>query len=616
MSDLLGIGISGLLAYRRALDVTGHNIANVETEGYSRQRADLAARRPSGSGNGFIGNGVDPRQTRRVTDAFLTARSQTDASALSRLDTLHQVGAQVDGWFSDPATGLGASLSGLRSALSDLASDPASRATRETVLSSAEATSARFRQLSSRLDTLETELNGRTAQTVEEINQFSRQIADLNQRIVLEQGRAGGQPANDLLDQRDQLLKSLAERVSIQTRAAADGSVDVSVGQGQALVLGAQAQSLGLAASEYSGQPARLLLGGAEVTRLLAGGTLGGLQDARREVLLPARQDLAGLARQLGEAVNRAQAAGTTPAGGAGGDLFSLAADRVQGARSNTGSASLSVSASASARGEYELRFDGASWSLTDLATGLRTPFSGSGTPADPWTAAGLSLQIDSGSAAAGDRFLLQPHRQAAGSLTLATRDPQQLATAAPLSLSAAAGNSGSGRLASVAIVDPSAADLRSPGSLEIIAADRYRLDGVDYPLPADGRLQAHGLQLQFQGTPVVGDRWTLTPTAAGSRDGLNAQALVQAFDQAGLVDRQAGLVAAAGSRSAGFASAQSAQAALSAQTSAEIANVSGVSLDEEAANLLRFEQAYQAAAQVIAVADTVFQSLLEATRS
>lgn len=545
MADLLNTGVSALLGYRKALDTAGHNIANVNTDGYTRQRVEFVSRLGGPQGDGYIGSGVSTSTVKRITDAFVGARIVADTSAYERAASFEGVVGQLDTWLSDRATGLGAPLSAFFDSLNDLSADPASTANRQSVISDAQSLATRFHSISSQIDGLQSELNARVRQDVEEINAAARDIAALNDRIRLATGAAGGQPPNDLLDQRDELIQKLAGKIGITTTEGDDGSISVFAGNGQGLVIGSRAAALGVADDTYGSGRLDITFNGIAVTSQIGSGSLGGLLDAQREVIDPARAKLGRLAVGLTEAFNAQHRLGVDATGAAGGDFFVPLGATGLGASTNTGSAGVSIGyADVSQMGdaEYEMSFDGASWSLRNAATGASVAMTGTGTVADPFLADGLRITV-SGAAAAGDRFSLQPTARAAADIAVAVSDPARLA--------AAAGGSGA-----------NSSDNTNARALLGLGTQNL-LDG--------GR-----------------NTFSSAHTALVSGVGNQAQ--------------QAGV-------------ARGAQESLLAQSVAARDATSGVNLDEEAADLVRFQQAYQAAAQVIAVADTVFQTLLDATR-
>lgn len=545
MSDLLSTGISALLSYRKALDTTGHNIANVNTPGYTRQRVDLVSRLGGPTGDGYVGSGVEAATVRRIADAFVGARAVSDTSAYRRAEQFEAVAAQLDSWMSDAATGPGQPLNQFFDSLNALAADPTSAAARQTVLSDARGLTSRFRSLQGQLDSVQVELNSRLRQSVQDINAAAQSIATLNQRIAQAAAAAGGQPPNDLLDQRDALLQDLAGQIGVNTTTADDGSINVFTGSGQALVLGAQSQALGVADDAYGSGRLEVTSSGGVVTGQLGGGALGGLLDAQREVLDPALAQLGRLAVGLTQAFNAQHQQGVDALGQDGGLFFNSITGRALAADGNSGNAQIGVGFSdvgALTGGDYLLRFDGANWQLSDATTGASISMSGSGAPGDPLVAQGLSLTVN-GVPAGQDRYLIRPTALAAGQMQMAISDPANLAAAA----------AGSG------------ADSSDNGNARALLG-----------LESQGLLDSGRNSLQAAQEKLVA--------------GIGNQA------------RQAGI-------------ARGAQQSLLAQSVASRDAASGVNLDEEASDLVRFQQAYQAAAQVIAVADTVFQSLLAAVR-
>jgi flagellar hook-associated protein 1 FlgK len=625
MSDLLNTGVSALLAYRKALDTAGHNIANVNTPGYTRQRVELASRIGAPMGDGYVGSGVEVQTVRRLGDALATTRLVADSSAYARADALQSISSQLDTLLSDSATGLAPSLNGFFDSLSAAAANPTATATRQALLGSAEGLAARFRELQTQVDGMQTDLNNRLRQTVDEVNQYSATIADLNDRIALSRGQAGGQPPNDLLDQRDQAIQELASRIGITTVAQDDGSINVFTASGQSLVLGKQVTALSVRSDEFDAGRVEVLFNGAPVTAQLSGGSLGGLLDARREVLDPAQAQLGRLAIALSDAMNAQHAQGTDARGQIGGALFTPPSGAALAAAGNAGTAGVAVSFDAPAdpvTDEYLLRFDGSSWQLSHARSGAAVSMTGSGTAADPFRANGMRFTL-SGSAAAGDRFLIQPTAQAAGELRVAITDPARVALASPLKSAANIANTGSATVASPQVIDADHADLLLPVQIQFTGPNSYSINGSGSFTYTPGQpLEVNGWSLSLSGTPATGDRFTVTPAGANSSDNGNAKALASLSTRglldggrSSIVDAHAGLVAGVGMQARQAGVQKDAQAALLERSQSARDSAAGVNLDEEAADLLRFQQAYQAAAQVIAAADTVFQALLDATR-
>jgi flagellar hook-associated protein 1 FlgK len=627
MADLLSTGVSALLAFQRELNVTGHNIANANTPGYSRQRAELATKRPSLNGNGYVGNGVRVDTVRRLYNSFLAARVRSTGSDKSRLDQFHALAAGLDNLLASSDAGLAPALQKFFGAVGDVANDPASIPARQSLLSRAGALTDRFHYLEGQVDSLEGQVHDRVKTTVGSINSLAKSIAALNRRIVGARGRAGGQPPNDLLDKRGVLVGKLAKQIGVKTVVQDNGSLNVSVGHGQPLVVGANARELTAVKNAYD--PARLdvaLVGGSVntvITRQLSGGALGGALDARREVLEPARAALGRAAIGLARSVNAQHRLGMDLNGRLGGDFFTVAGPDVLANAANSGGATVNArigDVGKLSNHNYLLKYDGGNWTLTNADTGEAVSMTGSGTAADPFVAAGLQVVVD-GDAAPGDRFLIRPTADAADSLSVALDDPNEVAAAAPIRTAAGADNAGDAAISAGKAVDASNPDLLQSVTIQFTSSTTYTINGGPAQTFTSGEpIQHNGWQVAISGTPAAGDTFTVESNAGGVGDNRNALALGK-LQNSGVLDNgntsigdaYARLVANVGTQTRQAKANLDAQTALATQAKAAEQSVSGVNLDEEAANLVRFQQAYQAAAKTITTAQTVFESLLRA---
>ena len=626
--NLLSTGTSALLAFQRALATVGHNVANANTPGYSRQRVEFANLPGQTNGAGFIGAGVQTTSVVRQADAYVFARLLDGAAETGRLDQLAGLATRLDRTFTDAGTGLNGPLSDFITASRALIAQPASNAARDALLSAAGSLADRFHTLDGQLQALDREINGRLIGGVDEVNRLSSEIARVNVEIVREFGRSGGQPPNDLLDQRDRLATELSGLIGVTTALQDDGALNVFTLGGQALVVGSTTQRLTTIADPY--QPERLepaIQSQGATIRLgsnAVGGELGGLIEFRRTGLDPSFAQLGRLAIGITEAVNAQHAQGLDALGTLGGPFFTAIAPRVTGHSGNTGSATLAATVAdpqALPLTDLVLRFDGSLWTASERGSTVALPVTGSGTAGDPLRVAGLAVQV-SGSAATGDRFLVRPTSGAGSAMTVAITDPGRIAAATPLAASADLGNLGSAR-PGLEILDVGAAGFLSAHSIVFTDAGNYTLDGTG-PFaydPAAG-ITGPGFRLRLDGSVQAGDRFEVVPRGPGSSDNGNIRRLAEFGDlglfDAGTVSITAGLdrmTVAIGATARDVDLARAAQAQISAGISAEREAIAGVNLDEEAANLLRFQQAYQAAAQVIGTADTLFQTLLAAVR-
>ena len=277
MAGMLGISSSGLMAVQQALDVTSHNIANVNTDGYSRQRVDFTPKSAQSNGGGFIGQGVDATVS-RVYDQFIAKQMTSTTSAFSEADTLSTYAAQVDNMVSSDATSVSGPLNSFFNAVNDVANDPSSLAARQVMLEDARSVSHQFNTLSTQFDDVRQQTNSQMGAMLDDINSYTKNIADLNDKIVLASSRAtDGQLPNDLLDQRDTLINKIAEKFSVTTQPQQDGSVNLFISSGQYLVMGNSATNLSLGDSTTAGTDKAILADGVDITKQISGGQVSGL---------------------------------------------------------------------------------------------------------------------------------------------------------------------------------------------------------------------------------------------------------------------------------------------------------------------------------------------------
>lgn len=624
-TGLLGTGSSALLAFQRALSTVGHNVANAATPGYSRQRVELEAR-PGQPSRISIGQGVDVSMLRRLADGLVFARQVDSAGEVGRLGQLSTLSARVDGLLSDSATSLSAPWSAFFNAAKGVVAEPTSTTARNQLLATGGQLAARWRALDGQLASLDDEVDRNITGKVADANRLASEIAALNRDIV-STGPANASP--DLMDARDQRVQQLSTLVGAETVMQDDGAMNVFTAGGQPLVLGARASDLSAMPDAYRPDRLQLAIGTPSGPVRLpdgnVGGELGGLLEFRGRVLDPMRAELGRMATAFAETFNATQNAGIDYNGNPGADVFAIPAPRVDANAANTGTATLAtaIDDTAALTGQnLVLRFDGSAWSAMRADTGEAVAMTGTGTAADPLKAGGVAVTVG-GSAAAGDRFLLAPTAGAAGGIKVVMTDPAGIAAASPLVTKADLGNLGDARAAGARVTDAAAFASFSGATIDFIDAGSYTIDGAGpYAYAAGTPITGTGWSLTLQGTPAAGDSFALGRTPPRSSDNANARLLasvdgMRTLDN-GSADLNGGLnrlTARAGNEARHAQLSLEAQQAIDTQVNAERESVSGVNLDEEAADMLRFQQAYQAAAQVIATADSMFQTLLGAVR-
>ncbi len=625
MSNLLATGSSALIAFQRALSTVGHNVANINTPGYSRQRVEFEARDATYFGYGYQGNGVQIVDVRRMADSLATSRLLDSGGELARLQQLSTLSSRLDQLFSEKATGISAPWSSFFDSVNALSSNAAGSADRESVLAQANALVTRFRQIDQHLDGLDIEVNAGLTAATDEVNRLAKEIAQLN-------GQIGGSssPSGDLLDRRDQLISELVAFTGGNAATQDGGLVNVFSAGGQPLVVGATASTLVTVPDPY--RPERLQVAletnGQRVTldKRALGGQIGGLVEFRTTVLDPAMAELGRIATSLAQTFNEGHRAGMDQYGQMGADFFTLPAPRLSSNANNTGNASLTTSVGSVGGLNAQnvlLRFDGAAWVATHPDTGASIPMTGTGTAADPLVVNGIEVVLASGTPAANDRFLLQPTAGAAGNLGVAITDPGRIAAATPVKATTDLANTGSGKLSGLKVTDAANAGLLAPADIEFLDATQYTINGTGPFAYTPGQTIAYnGWSVVLDGAPAAGDTFSVGPTGANSSDNGNAK-LLSNLDDARVLNGGTltlngaigGLTTQVGSAARQADYSAQAQQVIHDQAQAARDAVSGVNLDEEAADLMRLQQAYQAASQIIATADTLFQSLLAATR-
>lgn len=652
-SNLINIGISGLLAYQRSLDTIGHNISNVNTAGYSRQTAELSARPPQVSGYGFVGKGVETVTIQRAYDVFVEASLRSSTSSQAEFEAFHTLASQLDNVLADADAGMNASLQRFFNAVQDVADTPSDPAAREVLLSEGQQLSGQFNDLSGWIESLRSHVNSDLSAGVSEVNRITSSIAALNEKIVVEQGRAGGQPANDLLDQRDALILELSGYVSVTTLQQDDGSLNVLVGTGQPLVVGSRATALEVFTEagdpNQTGIAMRATNGSLiPVTDQIRSGRLGGVLDFRDRMLDLAINKLGLVAIGLGSYFNDQQGKGMDIDGALGVDFFSVAQPQVIGLNADPANLSISFDdVSQLTNNDYQLRFNAGAWTLTNRQSGQPVAMTGSGTVVDPFIADGLSIVVTS-PPVAGDTYLVRPTRNGASDIDIAIGSSRQIAAASPVRSLASNSNTGSGTISAGTVSDINNAAFQTvPGQLtppllvRFTAGNSYDVydnsnpaspvlleAGIAYNpstgsdlFPTPGGID-NGYRMRLTGAPAAGDEFSTEYNIDGKGDNRNALALaglagskLLSGGSASITDSYNALVVDVGTGTRQAEQNSIAQKRVLDRVTATHDSISGVNLDEEAANLVRFQQAYQAAAQVISVANSLFDTLLNAVR-
>jgi flagellar hook-associated protein 1 FlgK len=627
MADLLGTGLSSLRAMQRALDTTAHNIANVSTEGYTRQRVEFATRTPQAYGTNWIGSGVDAVAVRRVYDQFLSQQVRTSTGNLSRLDTFAAQAGRIDTLLGDSSNGLSAGLQSFTDAINEVSSTPSSIPARQVLLAQGTALVQRLQGYDARLREMSTDVDSQLVGQAAEINTLARGLAKLNGDIAVAIQQTG-QPPNDLLDQRDSLIDQLSSKVGVTVVAEGESTLNVFIGTGQPLVLGTTAAQITTAKDPLDAERLTLALqtasGTVDISKSVSGGSIGGLLDWRAQMLDPARNELGRITLAVAQQVNSVHREGMDLTGALGGDFFDVGAVGSVPATTNSSTAlatATRVDLGAITTNDYVVTRTATGYTVRRQDTGTAVSFTGAGISADPLLFDGLRVEVGTG-VATGDQFVIHPTRDAIQGFDVAITDPAKVAAAAPLRTAAAGANTGTGKIGKAEILTPGSTTL-APVDIVFTSATTYTVNGGPaQTYAAGGNIDVNGWRLQISGAPATGDTFTVRTNAGAVGDNSNAFALADAM-KSGVIEGGTVSVSAAVERLTGNLGMQTRAAQMSRDAEASLNEsdlaardaVSGVNLDEEAANMLRYQQAYQAAAQIIAAASQMFDTLINAVR-
>ena len=637
-TSIYNIGVSGLNAAQVGLLTTGHNISNAATPGFNRQKIIQTTNTPQFTGAGFLGQGTSVQTIQRIYNQYLASQVTSSQARLSELNAYSTQIKQVDNLLADSSAGLSPALQDFFSGVNEVGANPSSIPSRQSMLSSAQALVARFQSLDTRLNEIRDGINTQIASTVTSINSYAGQIAEINQRIILAQAAGPGQPANDLLDQRDQLVADLNQQIQVSTVTQPDGSLSVFIGNGQPVVVGNQ--SFNLAAMPSPEDASRITVGisqaGGAVAlpeALLTGGALGGLFGFRSGSLDTAQNALGRVALGLATDFNAQHRLGQDLNGVLGGNFFTVPTPQVITPNNPAnpaptiapGTVSATVSSvSALTTSDYRLTSNGGgNYTLTRLSDNA-TLFSAA---ALPQTVDGLTISV-AGQAANGATFLIQPTRAAAGTLAVAITDARNIAAAAPIRTAASLGNTGTASVSAgsvnpppppnVSLLDTVSISFTGPGTFNVVDTTTATTLASGVAYAAGANISYNGWTVQISGTPAAGDVFTVSANSSGVSDNRNALLLAGlqtantlAGGTANFQSAYAQIVSDVGNKDREIEVSSTAQENMLKQAQDAQQSLSGVNLDEEAANLIRYQQMYQASGKMIDVSSKLFDLLL-----
>ncbi|WP_447591957.1 flagellar hook-associated protein FlgK [Aquipseudomonas campi] len=676
MADLLSIGLSGLSANKTSLSVTGHNITNINTPGFSRQGTVQETRPPQFSGAGYIGQGTSLTDVRRFYSEFLTTQLRASTSLANEAAAYQSQIDQLDSLLAGTTTGISPSLKSFFAALQTASEDPANMPARQLVLAEADGLARRFNTVYDRLDQQNVSLNKQMSAVTDQINRLAGSIASLNDAI----GRAasGGQQPNDLLDARDEAVRQLSAYIGVTVVTQDDGIQNIFIGSGQPLVLGGNANRLEVVpgANDPNRAEVQFVVGNSRqsITAQLQGGEMGGLLRYREDVLDTTYNSVGRLALAIADQINQQLGQGLDLKGEVGTALFKdfnepgQAALRVLGNADNLGNSRPLLNITNSSiltTSDYRLEFDGTNYTARRLSD--NEPMTVQNNPPGTLTLIdskgrdqGFQIVMGTPPPMAGDTFQLQPTRRGATEIAKSLDQADQLAFAAPVRSESGQQNKGTGRItqpdlmafgagsnmaALKAALTPALSltyDAATGNFTLPAGATMTRLDSSGAPAvppefqPGQDNLYemtlADGSRVRFtlNGRPEDGDQFSVGFNQNGVSDNRNGLKLVNLQQKATVgLDASVSHIATGTNFSDGYGElieyvgTRTAQARLDTDATTTILkqaqdsrdSLSGVNLDEEAANLIKFEQYYNASAQIIQVARSLFDTLISTFR-
>ena len=653
--SLLNVGARALLANQVALQTAGHNIANVNTAGYSRQTVVLQTVQGQFTGGGYIGQGVDVQTILRNQSELLTRQSATAGSVQSADIVRAERLRQLQEVFSGGTGGLGAAINDMMNAFTDVVGAPTDITARTVALTRMDETAARMRSAADRINEIQYTVSEQLQSSITAVNSLAEQMANVNEQIARAQGN--GQTPNDLLDRRDQIIREINQYVQTTQIPADDGTVGLFVAGSQPLVLGTTATSLSVGdATAFPGSGQTKLFfnrpGASPIEmdeNVLGGGSMSGLLRFSNNDLAEGRNLLGRMAMAIGMSMNEQHNLGLTLDGAMGKDLFALPTS-MPGHTNGAGVGTVSFTGPTQfAASDYEIRFTtGTAGQVVRLSDGKSTPFT---------DAANLAtLQIDglnfnlTTPGNPGERMLFKPFSTAAASMQALVYSPRDLAVANPVNAAMGTSNSGTLQLAGLKatglpnppglVLPPNANPAAVPPilggiQLRFTAGPPTTYDVLDrgtsppttvaaaQPYTPGTPISINGWEIKLQGSPNTGDTVVvgnaMDPQYGDmyTRNSGNASALmglrdVKMFDDSTLSDGFAGAIAQVGTRTQSALYAADLSTTIAANLERDRTAISGVNLDEEAAKLIQYQQAYQASSKMIQIAQNIFDSLIQ----
>ncbi|XQW85808.1 flagellar hook-associated protein FlgK [Thalassotalea piscium] len=663
--SLYQTGVSGLLAAQQQLATTGHNIANVNTEGFNRQRVEQNPLLGQNVGGNYIGSGTYVNDITRIYDQFAYKEQLFNQSNLGNADTLHKDLTHLNQVMSSAGTSVVNSIDSFYQTMNGIADNPSDLGLRSIALSQANILATDFRSINDNFDQLEKSVNGEIEQIVSKISQISLEIAKINEQILNDKGlTTSGQP-NDLLDSRDQLVHELGEYTNVNTIEDQNGVMTVMIGSGATLVVGITPLQVSLRAGDPDPLKTELQISGPNSTVAINGAVLGGALAAkiefRDEHLAQTRAEIDRLAMAISYTLNSAQNEGIDLNEQQGLNFFTdinttaLMEGRVMAPVSNNGTVSASVEITdvgLLTADEYQVKYDGVNYVMTNMNTMSSSVLTL--TPPNTYDSGqGFDFVIDSGAPVADDVFIIRPGENSAAFMKVTLTSDRGIAASSAVEAKASENNVSDGFMNITEVYDPVAArtftdtlnagltvdvyesapgtyayrvyDSGNPPPAPVVTSGTFASGSstlIDLPpLPS-----SPAFQIEIGGDPIgqgalARESFTIVD-AFGVGNGNNAVKMALSQEKGVLNQGRetfgqgiAISIAEVGSKAKSAELTSNTAEALYTQAFNRNQEISGVNLDEEAANMLKFQQAYQASSQIISTANTIFETLLNAVR-
>ncbi|WP_018150239.1 flagellar hook-associated protein FlgK [Leeia oryzae] len=625
--SLYSIGLSALNAAQMGLATTGHNITNASSETYHRQEIAQLPQTPQLTGAGFVGNGTVVVNIDRAYNSFMDQQILEVGGKASYYATYREQIGQIDNLLSDTTSGLSSGIQSFFSALQQVSSTPANVSARQSMLSASQAMVARFQTMDSRLADLYNGADQQIGSSITELNSLAKQVANLNGQIITAESVSGVKQANDLHDQRDALIAKINDIAKVTVSVDSSGYYNVMIGNGQSLVVGTNSNDLSVQRSAEDPQRSDIYFDNGIAKTLvsptsLTGGSLGALLEFRDVTVTQTRNELGREAMTLANSFNAQHELGQDLTGAIGKQFFDVATPTVYSNANNTSASVMSASISnygALQASDYRVSFTAPGvYSVTRLSD--NTVFSGS-----PGTVDGVTLSF-SAAAAAGDSFYMQPTKTGAGDIKQLVNSTAEVAAALPLRTQSGSANTGVASLTldnlttttgipAYGSTTPMRTLTYSGGTFTSSnAGDTLSLSGntLTVNLASGG-----SLSLTLTGTPAAGDTFDINRNNSGIADSRNAN-LLGKLVTANLMNNgtttvlgsYAQMVSQVGNAANELNVMGTAQDTLLSNVKATQQSFSGVNLDEEAAKLVQFQQAYQAAARILSTSQKLMDDI------